>query len=115
MSILAHLLTFLRRDNLLEVRWVSSWAEQEAPGSNTGLWTWCPSSGEQRLHDHPHPIRAMEGAGQNIGGAVCSFGRPLPWRTLLPFSRAERSPLRRCAVFRCRTRLDCHHLVAPTR
>src|ERR1700730_16079379 len=35
---------FLQRDNLLEVRWISSCAEQVAPGSNTGLWTQCPSS-----------------------------------------------------------------------
>src|SRR4029077_65838 len=115
MSILAHLLTFLRLENLLEVRWVSSWAEQLAPGSNTGLWTQCPSSGEQSLHDHPRPITAMEGTEQNIARAARLFGRPLPRRTLFPFSRAERSPLRRRAVVRCRTRLDCQNLVAATR
>ena len=117
-SILAHLLVyshFFSAARLSECTMSNSWAEQVALGSDAGLWTWRSKAGERRLHDHPHTIRAMEAAGQNIAGAARPFGRPLLWRTFFPFSRAERSPLRRCAGVRCRTRLDCQHVVGATR
>src|SRR4051794_34427237 len=50
-----------------------------------------PPSGERRVHDNTHPIGAMEGARPHIAGAACAPSRPLPWRTVLAFSRAEHS------------------------
>jgi hypothetical protein len=51
---------FFRVASQLECTINNSWTEQVAPGSNTGLWTRCPRSGERRILDHPHSIRAME-------------------------------------------------------
>src|SRR3954462_7623049 len=57
----------------------------------------------------------MEGTRRDIAGAVHAFGWPLARRTLLSLSRAEPPALRWCACICCRTRLDCHHMVATTR
>src|SRR5256885_14991665 len=57
----------------------------------------------------------MEGTRRDIAGAVRAVGGLLPRRTLLSFSRAEPPALCWCACICCRTRLDCHYLVAATR
>src|ERR1700730_1635624 len=56
----------------------------------------------------------MEGARHYIIGAARTPGRTLPWRTLLPCPRVERSPLRWYSGVRRWPRLDHQHLVAAT-
>src|SRR5262249_35524006 len=83
-SILARRLAhFSERQALRNVRWVDPWAER---GSEFNAGQGYAVPGERRLHDHPRPLRALEGARRDISGAARLFGEPLPWRTLLPFS-----------------------------
>ena len=86
----------IRVASLLQCTISLAWAEEVAP---------CP------FHDHIHPTGAMEGARCYIAGAAYPPGRPLSWRTVFRFSRAERSPLRRHSGVRRRTGLDHQHLV----
>src|ERR1039458_472603 len=85
-----------------------------AAGSNVRLPTHRPRFGERRLHDHIHPIGAMGGAWHYLVGTAHTPGRPIEWRTLFSFSRAEHSPLRWYSGVRCRPRLDRRHLVTAT-
>src|SRR6202020_2072752 len=96
---------FFAAMSLPECTMINSWPNKSRP--DAGLCTCFPKSKEPSLHEHPHPIRSMEGPEQDIAGATRLLVRPLPRRTVLSLSRTERSPLRRCARLRRRTRLDC--------
>src|SRR5579864_1606083 len=93
---------------------MNSWTEEIAPGSNALLRPHRSTSGELRPHDRILPIGAMERARHYLAGTAHTPGRPLAWRALFPFSRAEHSPLRGHTGVRRRPRLRRQHLVAAT-